>query len=199
VDINALALFFPNVKGKAALRVFFWIPEDKIKEKEDRVDYALWAKQGWITVTPGSIIDVDQQSEDLQRILKEYKVEGLAYDPYMAHHGIIQNLQKGGFPVQRLDLYQQSLKNMSAPTKEFEKIINGGELEHFDNPVMRWMMRNIVILVDTNENIKPDKKRSREKIDGPIAAITAIGEYLTLTTGGGERQIYNHGHSLRTI
>jgi phage terminase large subunit-like protein len=199
VDINALALFFPNVKGRPALRMFFWIPQDKIKEKEDRVDYALWTKQGWISSTPGSIIDVDQQSEDLQRILKEYKVEGFAYDPYMAHHGIIQNIQKGGFPVQRLDLYQQSLKNMSAPTKEFEKIINSGDLEHFDNPVMRWMMRNIVILVDTNENIKPDKKRSREKIDGPVAAITAIGEYLTLTTGTGEKEIYNHGHSLRTI
>lgn len=199
VDINALALFFPDVKGYAALRMFFWIPEDKIKEKEDRVDYAFWAKQKWISVTPGSIIDVDQQSEDLQRILKDYKVEGLAYDPYMAHHGIIQNLQKGGFPVQRLDLYQQSLKNMSAPTKEFEKLINSGTLEHFNNPVMRWMMRNIVILVDTNENIKPDKKRSREKIDGPIAAITAIGEYLTLTTGAEEKKIYNHGHSVRFI
>jgi phage terminase large subunit-like protein len=199
IDIIALALFFPNVKGHPALRLFFWIPEDKVKEKEDRVDYAVWAKQGWITIMPGSIIDVDQVSSDVLRHLTEYKVKGFAYDPYMAHHGVIQNIQKGGFPVDQLDLYAQSLKNMSAPTKEFEKIISSGELEHFNNPVMRWMMRNVVILVDTNENIKPDKKRSREKIDGPIAAITAIGEYLTLTTGTSDKIIYNHGHSLRTI
>jgi phage terminase large subunit-like protein len=199
IDIIALALFFPNIKGHPALRLFFWIPEDKVKEKEDRVDYAVWAKQGWITIMPGSIIDVDQVSSDVLRHLTEYKVKGLAYDPYMAHHGVIQNIQKGGFPVDQLDLYAQSLKNMSAPTKEFEKIISSGDLEHFNNPVMRWMMRNVVILIDTNENIKPDKKRSREKIDGPIASITAIGEYLTITSGAGDKIIYNHGHSLRTI
>lgn len=197
IDINALALFFPDVKGHPALRLFFWIPEAKIKEKEDRVDYGYWQKGGFINVTPGSIIDIDQQSKDLLAALQDYKVEGLAYDPFMAHHGIIQNLQKGGFPVARLDLYVQSIKNMSAPTKELEKIVTSAQLEHFNNPVLRWMLRNVVIIIDTNENFKPDKKRSREKIDGIIAAITAIGEYLTLTTGG-SKEIYAT-HSLRFI
>lgn len=199
IDINALALFFPDIKGFQALRMFFWIPEDKIKEKEDRVDYSLWAKEGFINLTPGGIIDVDQQSDDLLLALQDYKVEGLAYDPYMAHHGIIQNLQKGGFPVARLDLYQQSLKNMSAPTKEFEKMVTSGTLEHFNNPVLRWMLRNVQILTDTNENIKPDKKRSREKIDGIVAAITAIGEYLTLTTGEPQHKEIYKEHSLRFL
>lgn len=199
VDLNALALFFPDINGRQALKMFFWIPEDKMKEKEDRVDYTLWAKQGWIFKMPGGIIDIDQLCDQLQAALPNYIIAGLAYDPYMAHHGVIQKLMKGGFPVQRLDLYSQSLKNMSAPTKEFEKMIMSGTLEHFNNPVMRWMMRNIVILSDTNENIKPDKKRSREKIDGPVAAITAIGEYLTLTTGTTNKEIYNNGHSLRTV
>jgi phage terminase large subunit-like protein len=186
IDINALALFFPDIKGHPALRMFFWIPEDKVREKEDRVDYSFWSKEGHITITPGGIIDVDQQSEDLLNALKEYKVEGLAYDPYMAHHGIIQNLQKGGFPVARLDLYAQSLKNMSAPTKEFERMVTSGIIENFGNPVLRWMLRNVMIFSDINDNIKPDKKRSREKIDGIVAAITAIGEYITLTTGASE-------------
>lgn len=198
VDINALVLFFPDVKGHSAIRAFFWIPEDKVKEKEDRVDYAVWAQQGHITITPGSIIDIDQQSEEIQRILQEYKVIGLAYDPYMAHHGIIQNIQKGGFPIDRLDPYIQNIKNMSAPSKEFERLVTSGQLEHFDNPVMRWMLRNVVIITDTNENIKPDKKRSREKIDGIIAAITAIGEYITLTTGEENKEIYKD-HSLRFL
>ena len=198
VDINALALFFPDIKGFPALRVYFWIPEDKVKEKEDRVDYALWAKQGFINVTPGSIIDIDQQSLDIQQILKEYKVIGLAYDPYMAHHGIIQNIQKGGFPIERLDPYIQNIKNMSAPSKEFERLVTSGQLEHFNNPVMRWMLRNVMIITDTNENLKPDKKRSREKIDGVIAAITALGEYITLTTGNDDTEIYKD-HSLRFL
>jgi phage terminase large subunit-like protein len=116
----------------------------------------------------------------------------------MAHHGIIQNLQKGGFPIGRLDLYAQSLKNMSAPTKEFERLVTAGELEHLNNPVLRWMLRNVMLIIDTNENIKPDKKRSREKIDGIVAAITAIGEWLTLTRGTDNKEIYKE-HSLRFI
>lgn len=198
IDINALALFFPDIKGHPALRLYFWIPEDKVKEKEDRVDYALWAKQGYITVTPGSLIDVDQQSDDIHQILKGFKVLGFAYDPYMAHHGIIQNIQKGGFPVDKIDPYIQNIKNMSAPSKELERLITSGLLEHFNNPVMRWMLRNVMIITDTNENIKPDKKRSREKIDGIVAAITALGEYITLTTGD-DGKIYTTGHSLRFL
>jgi phage terminase large subunit-like protein len=197
VDIISLALFFPEVKGHPALRFFFWIPETKVKEKEDRVDYALWAKMGLITIMPGGIIDNDQVCGDILQILQTYKVDGLAYDPYMAHHGVVQGIQKGGFPIERLDPYIQSLKNMSAPSKEFERLVTSGVLEHFNNPVARWMLKNVMLIVDTNENIKPDKKRSREKIDGIIAAITAIGEYLTLSADGGN-EIYRD-HSLRFV
>lgn len=197
VDINALGLFFPDIKGHPAVLLHCWIPSDKVKEREDRVDYALWAQQGYINITPGGIIDIDQQTADLLNILKEYNVIGLGYDPYMAHHGTIQNLQKGGFPVGRLDLYSQSLKNMSAPTKEFEKIVASGRLEHFNNPVLRWMIGNVMLIVDTNDNIRPDKKRSREKIDGVVAIIIAIGEYLTLMSSG-IKEVYSE-HSLRFI
>ena len=109
----------------------------------------------------------------------------------------VKNLQKGGFPVGRLDLYSQSLKNMSAPTKEFEKIVASGRLEHFNNPVLRWMIGNVMLIVDTNDNIRPDKKRSREKIDGVVAIIIAIGEYLTLMSSG-IKEVYSE-HSLRFI
>jgi phage terminase large subunit-like protein len=198
IDIISMALFFPDIKGHPALYVFFWIPSDKVKEKEDRVDYSLWAKQNHIIIMPGSIIDNDQVTSDILRIFAEYQVEGFAYDPYMAHHGVVQNILKGGFPVKRMDPYPQSLKNMSAPTKEFEKMVTSGVLEHFNNPVMRWMLRNVMLIIDTNENIKPDKKRSREKIDGIIAAITAIGEHISITTAEGNKEIYKN-HSLRFL
>ena len=197
VDIISLALFFPEVMGHPALRFFFWIPETKVKEKEDRVDYALWAKQGYVTIMPGGIIDTDQVCGDILKIMQEYRMEGLAYDPYMAHHGVVQGIQKGGFPVERMDPYIQSLKNMSAPSKEFEKMVASGMLEHFNNPVARWMLKNVMLIIDTNENIKPDKKRSREKIDGIIAAITAIGMYMSLSADGGN-EIYRD-HSLRFV
>lgn len=196
VDLNALVLYFPSVGGRPVIRAFFWLPEEKIAEKEDRVDYRTWVRQGYINVTEGGIIDIDSMSKDVSENLKKYKVKILSYDPYMAHHGIIQNLQKDGFPVERMFQYSQSLRNMSPPTKEFQRIVTSGELDHLNNPVLRWMMRNVVILQDTNENIRPDKKRSPEKIDGIVAAITAIGGYMA--QGANDKTIYK-GQSLRFV
>lgn len=199
IDLNALALFFPDIKGVPAVKLYFWLPEERVKEMANKIDYALWAEEGFISVTPGGIIDIEKQSYEILIALADYDVRGLAYDPYMAHHGIIQNLQKGGFPTERMDLYSQSIKNMNAPTKEFEKMVMSGNLEHFGNPVLRWMMRNVQILRDTNDNVKPDKKRSSGKIDGVVAALMAIGEWMTLNNGAPAfKQIYK-GHPLRFI
>jgi phage terminase large subunit-like protein len=184
IDIIALSLFFPDLNGHPAVRLFFWIPEEKVKEKEDKVDYKLWVEKGLMKTTPGGIIDTDMLSDDILEIFKQYNVLGFGYDPHMAHHGTIQHILKGGFPVERMDPYSQAHMNMSAPTKEWEKYVMSSQLEHFGNPVMRWMMRNVVVYVDKNGNISCDKKRSREKIDGVIASITAIGEYMTITIGG---------------
>lgn len=189
IDLTSLALFFPDINGHPAFRWWNWIPEDKVKEKEDRVDYARWAKEGYITIIPGGVIDPDNLSSDILDILKAYIVMGFAYDPHMAHHGTIQNIMKGGFPIDRLDPYSQAHINMSGPTKEYEKLVTSGQLEHFGNPVLRWMMRNIVIYIDKNGNISPHKSKSREKIDGISAAITALGEYLTITTAHDDKLI----------
>lgn len=197
LDLNSLSLFFPGEKVNR-VRVWFWIPEAKVREFEDNVDYRRWAEEGYIIVTPGSIIDIDQMTDDVVGILKFYKVVGLGYDPWHAHHGVVQNLLKGGIPVERLDPYSQSLKNMSAPTKEFEKMVMSGCLEHFHNPVLRWNVKNTVIRMDQNENIAPDKRKSAGRIDGLVATVVAIGEYLTLTTGVESKEIYKE-HTLRIL
>jgi phage terminase large subunit-like protein len=198
VDINALGLFFPRIKGHPVARMYYWIPEKKVEEKKDIVDYRTWVNEGRIIATPGDVIDIDYMLNDMFEIFKIYLIEGLAFDPYLAHHGTIQGLKKGGFPDDKLDPYPQNIKNMSPPSKEYEKMILSGILDHMDCPVLRWMMRNVVVYEDINENIKPDKKKSREKIDGVVAIINAIGEWLTLTSADEQRQIYKT-HSLRFV
>ena len=68
---------------------------------------------------------------------------------------------------------------MSVPTKEFEKLVLSGRLEHFGNPVLRWMMASTVVKTDPAGNIKPDKEKSVQKIDGIVASIMALGEWMT--------------------
>ena len=177
-DINALILFFPKYDN--AVKCYFWLPESKIEEKKDRVDYGLWKEQGYLIVTPGNVVDIDQQIEDIDKIIKQHDIQGLAYDPAKAYNGTIQGLMKLGHE-RLLHEFPQSVRVMGEPTKELEKMLTGAQMDLMDNPVLRWMFRNVVLLRDTNDNIKPDRKRSREKIDGVVALINAMGEYMTMT------------------
>lgn len=177
MDINALALYFPELEHPA-MKFFFWIPEAKVKEKEDRVDYRTWVSEGWIKITPGNVIDINYLVRDVSEILLRYNMQSLAFDPAKAYHGVIQGLMAEGFD-DILDEFNQSMRNMSEPTKELESIVASGTLDLMQNPVIRWMFRNVYIYRDANENIKIDKKRSSEKVDGCVAAAMAIGTNMS--------------------
>ena len=177
VDINALALYFPRLEVPA-FRLYFWIPEGKVSQKEDRVDYREWQRKGWINVTPGDVIDIDIMVSELDCILQKYDVRNIAFDPAKAYHGVIQGLQKSGYD-NILDEFSQGIQNVSEPTKKIEADVTSASVDLMNNPVIRWMFRNVVIYRDANDNIKMDKKRSIEKIDGVVAMADAIGGYMS--------------------
>jgi len=179
--------------------MFYWIPDAKVRKKADRVDYAHWVKAGYVRTTPGDIIDIETQVNDIMQISKDYLCLNLSYDPAKAYHGVIQGLIRAGFDQTKLDEFAQGIMNMSAPTKEFQRLVMGAELDHLNDPVLRWMLSNVQIYQDINDNIKPDKKRSREKIDGIVALINAIGGYMSLNNAATKKDIYNHGYTLRTL
>jgi phage terminase large subunit-like protein len=160
--------------------MFYWIPEAKVREKADRVDYALWVKAGHIRTTPGDVIDIETQVNDIMHISRDYPCLNLSFDPAKAYHGVIQGLVRAGFDQTKLDVFAQGIMNMSAPTKELQRLVMGAELDHLNDPVLRWMLSNVQIYTDINDNIKPDKKRSREKIDGIVALVDAIGGSMSL-------------------
>jgi phage terminase large subunit-like protein len=96
----------------------------------------------------------------------------------------------------QLMAYQQSLKYLSVPMKWVETEVLAHRLNFLHNPVIRWMFRNVVPYVDPNLNIRPDKARSRNKIDGVSALIDAVGSWLTKE---GDKKPAYHEHGLRTI
>ena len=147
-------------------------------KKEDRVDYRQWQKEGWINVTPGDVIDIDVMVSEMSAILKKYDVRNLAFDPAKAYHGVIQGLQKEGFDG-ILDQFSQGIQNMSEPTKQLEADVTSASVDLMGNPVIRWMFRNVMIYRDANDNIKMDKRKSIEKIDGVVAMANAIGGYMS--------------------
>jgi phage terminase large subunit-like protein len=187
VDINAFALFFPDIDGKKVAKLFYWIPEAKVEEHVDRVDYRKWHEEKRIYVTPGNVIDIDMQVDEIYNIIKRYNCKNIAFDPAKAYHGTIQALQKKGLNS-ILDEFSQGIKNMSEPTRQLQRMIEGAEIDLLNDPVLRWMFRNAIAITDSNDNIKLDKKKSQNKIDGLIALINAIGGSMS----GNKPEIYEN-------
>lgn len=189
-DLTCASFFFPKYN---AFKCLYILPEQKVIERDDRVDYRLWAEQGWVTVSPGRVIDEDWYMSRLLQELDKYKVKCIAYDPW----GMWNMLQKFGRYQEVLMEYQQSIRYMSVPTKWFESAMLKNELNLMGNPILRWNVKNIVIYIDPNGNIKLDKAKSRNKIDGVVACVNAVGGWLNLTSGD-TGEIYA-SHGLRTI
>ena len=190
-DISAVCLFFPRYK---VCRFLFVVPEAKVEERQrDRVDYRLWQERGWLVVTPGKVLDEDWFVSFLINELAPYDVKRFAYDPWAAWNIV----PKFTMYAEQMVAYQQGVRYMSVPTKWVESEVLMHNLNFLDNPVVRWMFSNVVIYKDPNDNIKLDKKRSRDKIDGVVALADAVGGWLN-ETGGETKQIYA-GHTLRVI
>lgn len=189
-DVVATAFFFPRLM---AFRYLFIVPEQKVIEKKDIVDYRRWQEQGWLTVLPGKVIDEDLFLAHLLRELDRYKVRRIAYDPW----GMWNIIQKFGKYTEVLMEYQQSIRYMSVPTKWVEAEVLQGHLNFLGNPVIRWMFKNVVIYRDPNDNLKINKGKSREKVDGVVATVDAVGAWLN-DENSNKGEIYKD-HSIRVL
>ena len=189
-DITAYVLAF-KVGDKVALLPKFWIPEDKLQEKITKVNvsFAEWVQMGYISTTPGNVTDYDYVEQDILQLNQEYDVTSSAYDRWNSSQTII-HLQDEGL---ELSPFGQGYGSMSAPSKEFEKLALQGKIIHFNNPVLRWMLASTTISTDPAGNIKPDKRKSSQKIDGIVASIMAIGEMMTYMAKEEKNPYQNRG------
>jgi phage terminase large subunit-like protein len=190
-DLTAFALDFQLPDGSDAYLWFFWMPEDNVSDrvKNDRVPYDLWINQGYIITTPGNITDYDFIMADIIHMKSVYDIKSIAFDRWNSSQLII-NLTDEGVNMQP---FGQGYGSMSAPTKEFERTVYSGKMNHMGNPVLRWMVSNVEIQKDPAGNIKIDKSKAREKVDGPVAAVMAKGQQMTPDDSVDINRIYESG------
>jgi phage terminase large subunit-like protein len=173
-DITAFVLVFPprTEAEKYIVLPYFWIPEDnlKLRVRRDHVPYDLWEKQGFIKTTEGNVVHYGFIEAFIEELHTKYNIKEIAFDRWGAVQ-MVQNLEGMGFTVVP---FGQGYKDMSPPTKELMKLTLEKKIAHGGNPVLRWMMDNIFIKTDPAGNIKPDKEKSTEKIDGAVALIMAL-------------------------
>ena len=189
-DITAFVLVFPPVDkdDKYSVLPFFWLPEDNLplRVRRDHVPYDVWEKQGFIKTTEGNVVHYGFIETFIDELGAKYNIREIAFDRWGAVQ-MTQNLEGLGFQVV---LFGQGFASMSPPTKELMKLMLEQRIAHGGHPVLRWMMDNIFIRTDPAGNIKPDKEKSTERIDGAVATIMALDRAIRCGGGTGE-SVYN--------
>lgn len=172
-DISALVLDFGMEEEEHWWLCFFWLPEERIRvgQEQDGVPYDHWIDEGYITATPGAVVDYGWIRKDIADVAKRFKLQEINFDPWNSSHLAVELEQDGLVMVQ----HRQGFASMSSPSKLLEAMLAQGKLRHGGNPVLRWMAGNAAVKQDPAGNIKPAKDKSTGRIDGIVAGIMALG------------------------
>lgn len=178
-DLTALCMVFPDEDGGVDVRWRHWCPEEGIAERsrKDRVPYDAWVEQGWLTPTPGPVVDYDYIFRAItEEVATQYQVVSVGRDPWNGTE-LQRDLMAAGFTV--VDI-AQVLSRLSEPTKTIEALLMARKFRHDRNPIARWAASNAVAIEDANGNRRLDKAKSSERIDPLPAAVNAVSEWLAM-------------------
>lgn len=172
-DLAAFVLAFLLPNGETAFLPYFWAPQTGAEHRQrvDKVPYQDWAKHGLLTLTPGGATDLDKVLEDIIELCRRFSPGQVGFDPWNSE-GFRRSMVEAGIPFEPV---RQGYRTLSPFSKDFERAFIQRELEHYRNPILRWMVGNAAVETDTAGNIKPAKNRSTDRIDGLVAAIMAYG------------------------
>jgi phage terminase large subunit-like protein len=171
------------------LMPFFFVPQENIRKRSerDRVPYMEWVREGALIATEGSVIDYEVIRSKINELSEVYHIKEIAIDRWNATQ-LATQLTGDGFEMIG---FGQGFASMSAPTKEFERRVIGQEINHAGNEILRWMTSNVSVKQDEAGNMKPDKSKSSDRIDGIVAALMALGRIMSHDDARGS--VYDSG------
>ena len=175
-DLTSIGLVIPLDDDTIATVSRSFCPADTIKRRssEDGVQYDRWANEGWLVKTPGAATDYSFVRAEIARLAEKFEIVEINPDPWNALQ-LSTELATDGFRVVKIP---QTMAHISHPAKEFERHVATTRLRHGKNPILTWAASNATIRADASGNIKPDKNRSKEKIDPLMALVNAFARAL---------------------
>lgn len=172
-DITAVSYMFLKDE-KFNFIVKYYLPEDSLNSANDKEYYKIQHSKGNLILTPGNVVDYNFILNEILEVNKNFFISKLAYDTWNSAQFAISATQN----YLTLDPYPQTIANFNRPTKEFERLILQNQIVLQNNEVTRWMLSNVYLRMDANGNVKPDKSKKDKKMDGVIAMLMCLGEYL---------------------
>jgi phage terminase large subunit-like protein len=183
-DLTTLVLVFPpeDEDGVYTVLPFFWLPEETLplRVRRDHVMYDVWERQHHLITTEGNVVHYGFIQKYINELAEKYDIREIAYDRWNASM-MVQNLQDDGFTMVP---FGQGFKDMSPPTKELMRLVLEHKINHGGHPVLRWNMDNAFVRTDPAGNIKLDKEKSTEKVDGAVALVMALDRAMKNLNGG---------------
>ncbi|BGI52706.1 MAG: terminase large subunit [Candidatus Hamiltonella defensa (Ceratovacuna japonica)] len=176
IDICAAVKVWRTPDGHVHVEGKFWLPKGRLARCSRQMAqlYRKWAELDKLMLTEGDVIDHAQIKEELQAWVAGERLKEIAFDPWSATQFSL-SLAEEGLPLVEVS---QTVRNLSEAMKEVEALVYSDRFHHSQHPVMNWMMSNITVKVDKNDNIFPNKSTSEAKIDGPVALFTAMSRVL---------------------
>lgn len=173
-DLTAFVLVFPPRDDDEPYYImpFFWIPEEQmdLRTRRDHVMYDVWHRQGYMNATEGNVVHYAFIEQFICNLGEKYNIREIAHDRWNATM-MVQALESDGF---NMIPFGQGFKDMSPPTKDLMRFVLEHKIAHGGHPVLRWCMDNVYVKTDPAGNIKMDKEKSTEKIDGAVAMVMAL-------------------------
>ena len=177
-DLTALVLAAKSKDNVWHFICHFFAPENGLMERvrKDKAPYDQWARDGFLTLTPGNVIDYDLVAEQLSLLAKQYKIAGIAYDRYRIRD-LKASLSKINCELPLVE-FGQGFKSMAPALDVFEAMMLNTRIRHGNNPILRMCSVNAVVSRDPSGNRKLDKAKARGRIDGLVAMVmaAALGE-----------------------
>jgi phage terminase large subunit-like protein len=193
-DLSAFILLFPPAEEGELWKILcrFWCPEDDIEQRSrrDRVPYRVWRDQGFLIATPGNVTDYAYIADEIIKAAALFDIREIGFDRVFAGE-VVQTLQGEGLEMVAVG---QGFISMAPAMGELLRLVKSGQLWHGGHPVLRWMASNLSVRQDPAGNLKPDKEKSSDKIDGIAALCNALACTLVAEPGP-----YSNGRELLII
>lgn len=175
-DLTALAIIGEDEQKILHVDLVIWMAEEtvRIRSNRDGVPYQDWVDQGLVRVTPGVVTDLDVVEEDILTIHHMRPFRSFGYDPRSASK-LATNLESAGLEAVAVP---QTGASLNEACRDLTERIGNRKLRHAGNPILRWCAEHVVARSDVSGYIRPDKEKSRERIDPISALVTALDRLL---------------------
>lgn len=172
-DLTAVVVAWRRDDGAITIVPFFYLPDDGLDERasQDGAPYVDWKRDGYLRTTPGAVTDLDAVEDFIRELCASNDVREIAFDPHFART-MMQRLYDDGLPAIE---FRQAPLTMSPAIAELERAVLGGTLHHSGHPILRQHFDNVAVKIGNTDLKWMMKATRRDRIDGAIAAVMAIG------------------------